>query len=488
MIVLRFLGLRHWLSFNDEVRFAATKFCTACLKLVDFRANLDCSLPIPGEAGIELLDNVKNLWDTRVWTPWHGKSSLANMRRIKRCFSLTFLPLMLYFRTADVYATTYTAATAALQDVQAKVALTVDGDTVNIPPGNVTWSSTLSLTNAINLIGAGTNSTIINNGVGNMIHWQPKLDKALRLSGITVNSSDGNTYIVVINGTATAVRVDHCQFNRGDKVLVFNQDYAGGATATGPIYGVVDHCSFYNCAQTFYVCDHEVGDTSYSPSGNNYGAVQWNRPLRPGTTNMMVYEDNYIEVNSGFSSTVSDTTQIYGQGGGVRCFRYNTFVGAQHYIDMHGDDPDYSVEFYEVYSNLFIFGPNPEQDVFANQRGGMTIYYSNVLSNYPGVQVMKYVKYWPNDIHTVTNSYWWNNVVNGTSDQASEVSVVDVPTCSGCSTATIHQDQQYFLHAPQSGQTFYPYTPLVYPHPLVSGKGLGSIPPSPTGFHVVLNQ
>lgn len=41
-------------------------------------------------------------------------------------------------------------------------------------------------------------------------------------------------------------------------------------------------------------------------------------------------------------------------------------------------------------------------------------------------------------------------------------------TTAAYSAANIRVGIEYFLHAPTNGQTFYVYTPLVYPHPLVT--------------------
>jgi hypothetical protein len=414
---------------------------------------------------LKVADNVADK-DTAFF---HGmkKALRPFMRCFKVGFCLSLLSLLMFSQpTAVLHAASITAASPSFQDVSNAVARAANGDTVFVPVGTATWNSTLNLTKAIYLIGAGTNSTIISNNVGTLINWHPGTDLPIRLSGICFNSTDNHARVVAINGKCTAIRVDHCWFNKSDQTLMFNP--YGNSVANGPAYGVVDHCVFRNCSRAYFPCNSEPGT-----DGGIWGATSWSRPVLPGTTNTIVFEDCFFGFDSGFGSKVSDTTMIYGGYGGRVCIRYCTFAGgAGGYIDAHGDNPDYSVVFYEIYNNTFTSGAyGAGGAAFANQRGGMSIYHDNVFNGGRG-QVQELIKYWPTDVHTVTNTYWWNNTWNGSTNQASMILVKDVDaTCSGCSTATIHQDKQYFLHAPQPKQTFYPYTPLVYPHPLVSGQG-----------------
>jgi hypothetical protein len=81
-------------------------------------------------------------------------------------------------------AATINATSASLAHVQEAVESSVNGDTVTIPIGTVTWNSTLEVTNCITLVGAGTNETIINNGAGHLINWVPGGNTVMRLSGM----------------------------------------------------------------------------------------------------------------------------------------------------------------------------------------------------------------------------------------------------------------------------------------------------------------
>src|ERR1700720_710080 len=53
------------------------------------------------------------------------------------------------------------ARSASLADVNSAVASASDGDTVAVPAGSASWTSTLSVTKGITLQGAGSDTTVI---------------------------------------------------------------------------------------------------------------------------------------------------------------------------------------------------------------------------------------------------------------------------------------------------------------------------------------
>src|SRR4029077_15501005 len=84
------------------------------------------------------------------------------------------------------------------------------------------------------------------------------------------------------------------------------------------------------------------------------------------------------------------------------------------------------------------------------------------------------------EAHRVKNTYFWGNTANGDSNQSHIVGVRDSgQTSPGYSAAHIRLNIEYFLHAPQSGQMYYPYTPYAYPHPLTGGNPSPTATPTP---------
>ena len=369
-------------------------------------------------------------------------------------------------------AATNTAATAAYSDVNTALGLCANGDTLAIPAGNVSWGSQLNVgSKLIWIIGSGTNSTIITNGFGSsLITWAPNTKSSIiRISQMEFRSAYGKFYTVDLKGPAN-MRIDHCRFVGGEDVLSWNFNTPG----TGQCIGVVDHCEFINCRTAYRVFDERTTD------GGTPGSVAWTEPIVTGTTNVPVFEDDLFHFNSSFSQS-SDAAQFYGQYGGKVCVRHCKFGTStsdafqQDWIDAHGDDPGYSVILYEVYQNSFFegtqgsLGANGE----CNARGGSHIYWSNTFTtiSLPAWQIIKYN---PTDVHVVTNSFYYGNTWNGDTTQADQV--------ENDSPSDLHLNVQYFFRAIQSGDVWNPYTPLIYPHPLVTSQDGGGGSPLPSSL------
>ena len=72
-----------------------------------------------------------------------------------------------------VDAATVNAASCSRTAVESAVVASTYGDTVIVPAGSCTWASTLTVTRAITLQGAGIDSTTILSGVGSG-NWVPQ--------------------------------------------------------------------------------------------------------------------------------------------------------------------------------------------------------------------------------------------------------------------------------------------------------------------------
>lgn len=73
----------------------------------------------------------------------------------------------------------FEAKSVSLSDVQAAIRAAKDGDTVTVPAGTATWTSTLNITNNITLQGAGAASTIIVDDVPQMRGKQPRQSRKI---------------------------------------------------------------------------------------------------------------------------------------------------------------------------------------------------------------------------------------------------------------------------------------------------------------------
>jgi len=74
-----------------------------------------------------------------------------------------FFSMIIY---GKCFAATVDAASCSQDDVQTAIDSAIRGDTVKIPAGSCTWTSSLSITKSITLQGAGIGSTTFTRSIG----------------------------------------------------------------------------------------------------------------------------------------------------------------------------------------------------------------------------------------------------------------------------------------------------------------------------------
>jgi hypothetical protein len=380
------------------------------------------------------------------------------------------------------------AASANLSDVQVEVDKAVNGDTVVVPAGAATWAgmldcgskaiSIVGAAGAVPVTGAGAVETVITNrSPSGAVMWSGTGSNFFRLSGFRFNSLDntGSEYsvIVIIKGPATSFRVDNCFFDKGDCAIGCNYMFQRGS---GPTYGVIDHCTFLNMKRPAFPMDCRTSDHAVPGWPEYDGQTAWETPPEPGTEKMVFWE-NCLFKTDGNLTDVNAQGALYGQYGGKACFRYNTCEGLI-WVDAHGDSPNYSTQYYEIYNNTFNVGVGGQPSSIW-MRGGIAIVHDNTFNG--GPKPFRMSVYWTTDVRRIgyqgRDTFYWGNKYGGAS-QSEQVFVSDSgQTPAGYSAANIREGQEYWLSAPVAGQWCYPYTPYTYPHPLISG---GSVtPPEP---------
>jgi hypothetical protein len=224
-------------------------------------------------------------------------------------------------------------------------------------------------------------------------------------------------------------------------------------------------------------------------SGSAAGAGDWADYVELGSEQTMVVEDCSFIVNlSGgdWSNNSNIENIIYGHAGGRLCIRHCDFDYTQTPVpmtlDAHGDvssQPNgwgHSVHLYEVYECTFRCQYTYR---YWSLRGGIHIFHDNKFEKSqpgganciaPKLEVVGY----PSGSgappgERIQKSYFWNNTFNGTPAN---------PSPDGQTSMEPREGTDYFNRAPQSGDEWHPYTPLVYPHPLVSGASSPE-PPEP---------
>lgn len=396
---------------------------------------------------------------------------------------------------------TYTAASSSYADVQACNALVVNGDTINIPTGSSTWSSTLAITKAISLIGNGVANTIITNGgVSPQISITGfSADSAVRITGIYFDngSSSSNNSIRITGKTSagtgqelTQVRIDHNTFKRGGRQL----------SIIGWVYGLADHDTFLD------------GNIAFNCQGDDNFA--WGRAVAAGTANSFFVEDSTFTMTNAYDSN----EQIYHQEGCRSVVRYNNFNATARtatdalILDTHGTQiywqNNNSTDFrgqpiIEFYNNVIDIHHSYR---YSNLRGGSILAHDNTFTftsgSAPPLWQLTEEEDWQSSFFSplrtawpaqdqINNSFFWNNTRNGTA-------VTTVTLGNGNDSTFIQEGRDYWnaapaasggkesytgsrsggsTTAPTTGDTgsmsfsgaganaYFPYTPYTYPHP-----------------------
>jgi hypothetical protein len=252
---------------------------------------------------------------------------------------------------ATVY---YSNGSAA--NVQALHNRALNGDTIKIPAGTFTWSTPVTISKGITILGAGIGNTIITSAIdveAGQALFDVTSTGAVRISGLTCVGGPGDEQ-GFIQITSAGFRVDHCDFtnltNRGVK-----------AYSTATSWGVIHHCSF--------------NKLSGSPQGVSIfgtGDAEWNRPLALGTQDGVYIEDCV------FNWPIPADTVIDMYNGARAVFRYNTVNNAA--VGCHGlDSGGYrSALKWEIYEN--VFNSNVSIARIFHFRGGTGVVFNNVVT------------------------------------------------------------------------------------------------------------
>ncbi len=420
------------------------------------------------------------------------------------------------------------------------------GDTINVSSGTATWSSTLTISKGIYLIGAGSASTIITTTATPGIKYAPPVgaaDNPFRLSGFTFSKSSDEANLPILewgtrdnaptaigNNKLTKSRVDHCVFTAINVTSPLVWLFPGN-------YGVFDNNTFNAYDYAFRATDDTYGDAGWTYWG-------WT----PGTSDAVYVENNTFNFSS---PGTDDEVGTSSQGLHRWVFRYNTFdvhASSYSFFDAHGNGPGYaSVQISNLYGNKFVAGSETGQ--IHGQRGGQSFVFFNdwqsteipnfkiqeeaADSNGPGPATNS-ITGQPQHVY---NSYYFNNRVSTTGDlidtdisdtvgliPADNVDVwsqadwqsdgsagvgcgtlANRPECaSGCATGVGYwaTDQScsnltdYVGASPTTpiSGTLYRwsgsewvsyYTPYTYPHPLRNEESSDTTAPaSPTGLSV----
>jgi hypothetical protein len=392
-------------------------------------------------------------------------SEISTMFRTVKPISCLFVGITSLFIaslfTVESEAKTITAKTSSHSDVQGAIHSAQNGDTIIVPAGSATWSSTLVTNKAVTLRGAGIDRTIITRSSGNTIKMTGGHGNKVRVSGFTFKG--GGVYL---EGEIHGFRIDNNKFL--ESTGHFSD--AGAIEISGYIDGVVDHNVFLNHRSIYGIVVYGDNDKA------------WSRPQELGKSDGVVFvEDNVFTYNKcGSSDPPLPRHSIASNRGARYVFRYNkidTCSSANHLLDAPID----------VHGNCFFGRGGVSFEIYGNTvhstrswacmqlRGGTGVVFNNrltgtfthqiLLNNYrsfsdscgTGPRCTRYPC--PDQINEL---YIWNNTYNG---GAAGITI----NSAGSVRDHIREGRDFFL-LKKAG-----YTPYAYPHPLT-----GEVPAVPS--------
>ena len=265
--------------------------------------------------------------------------------------------LMIALGSSAARATTYTALSSAESAVAIEVALTVNGDTVQIPcsPSTSVWTLPLIVTKSITITGlgatpnsgaattgSGTNCLTIvdDNPTGTIFDFTPTYSSSNNLTvledmNIDPDPSAGTLYDPVwIIGTCTS---NGCPNFRGDNIWFglgspWGQELYGSQSEAAFLvenaFGVLDHDTV--CTSSA-VCvgpaDFEMLNASlgYYLGVGQYGDNSWAQPDSLGGANNIFVENNLLWKGGYYAISDTEESDTFTDRGGARIVvRYNT--------------------------------------------------------------------------------------------------------------------------------------------------------------------
>jgi hypothetical protein len=271
--------------------------------------------------------------------------------------------------SATTTSKTINAASCNAPDVQRALNQAHDGDTVAIPAGTCTWTSTLTVTNAINLIGSGDRTKIVDNINRSGCKDYPAIFMNIsanlpwRLGNFTLeggvpDSGACSEHIKAVTNSH-AFRIDH---------ITFNNMQSTGIKVDGDGWGLIDHSTFNGKHRRGVLIHH----TTWKQVGG-FGDNSWAQPDTMGTNEAVFVEDSTFN-----TTNASGSGSVACEYGGRCVARYNTLP----FLGTHGTDSSLrsrSLRHFEVYNNTIT--DNGSMVGQAMQlRGGTSLFFNNIIT------------------------------------------------------------------------------------------------------------
>lgn len=301
---------------------------------------------------------------------------------------------------------TIVAASLLVTDIAAAIASAVDGDTVQLLPGDQSFSTPLTINKAITLMGNGTvtgnkDSTFTFSGgttirdampdggfgltTGAFLVINLKSGLFTRITGINFENGAGSS--TNFNGCIQVNGPSNCNNNAARFRFDNNRigPVRGVGVFTADILGVIDHCVFQPLNRIpIYIYHQHWGGVDYSDGS-------WHDPANLGSEKMLFIEDSLIEYPSGLTYAIADAYR--GARYSIRNCRIN-----RAWVECHGTDSGgryRGTRCVDIWGNVFD-GTGGTTDYIVNFRSGEGYVHGNRIQNYtqagfsPKVQMGNY--------------------------------------------------------------------------------------------------
>jgi len=247
------------------------------------------------------------------------QKAAKKLRMAFRFLILIIMPaiLLMLVSPSAIFASTYTAASCSQADVQSVINVALDGDTINIPAGSCTWTTSVTWTDKnINVIGAGQGScTYTSNSSGSSASCDaagatnitpPSTGSAIipiitntakaqfRISNMMFSGSATNSQTINIQAYNAPTwsygwRIDHITFN------LPSNGPEGEIVLWGVTWGLIDHNIMILHNEAAIVTASFMASDS-NTIGDLNGSYQLSLAAQPGTQYNVYIEDNIILV------------------------------------------------------------------------------------------------------------------------------------------------------------------------------------------------
>jgi hypothetical protein len=310
--------------------------------------------------------------------------------------------------------------------VSAAVAKASRGDTIVLPPGAATWSSTvtLNITKGLNLIGSGAGLTVLTS-TNELIAVNPDLqaidnEETIRIEGMTLDGGNFALNLITVQGAAAASTKPFKNLAIGHNIFRNMGNTTSGSgviRVNGQVRGVIYNNTFSRCNVILKILGNDI-ETEWQNG---------NFPFAYGNSDNLFFEGNTILWPTTWTGGDPGWTET-GQGARL-VSRYNTWdmshASGTELWDVHGfqnyhtgNDGQTGTMIVEMYGNTLTSTSGYR---WINHRGSWGLYFNNIMTGGNGGSI-GINEYGCTDeilggtgahLAEVNNTYVWNNMVNG---------------------------------------------------------------------------